>query len=183
MQLREPQLPGSLEDTPLTYVNSLEQLQELQEQLTSVKEFAVDLEHHSYRSFQGFLCLMQVSTRDHDYLVDVLELRHHMNLLQDPFTNPSIVKVMHGADWDVQWLQRDFGIYVVNLFDTGQASRVLNLPRYSLSFLLQYCCNVQAGKQYQLANWRIRSVQPSVCPSVRPSVRLSVTPVFPDDIS
>ena len=67
-------------------------------------------------------------------------------------------KVMHGADWDVQWLQRDFGIYVVNLFDTGQASRVLNLPRYSLSFLLQYCCNVQADKQYQLADWRIRSV-------------------------
>jgi len=130
--LYHPQLPGSLEDTPLTYVNSLEQLQELREQLTSVKEFAVDLEvgsmvwcsssplphtltltltltpshlhyhplppslppqHHSYRSFQGFLCLMQVSTRDHDYLVDVLELRHHMNLLQDPFTNPSIVKV------------------------------------------------------------------------------------------
>ena len=42
--LYHPQLPGSLEDTPLTYVNSLEQLQELQEQLTSVKEFAVDLE-------------------------------------------------------------------------------------------------------------------------------------------
>ena len=42
--LYHPQLPGGLEDTPLTYVNSLEQLQELREQLTSVKEFAVDLE-------------------------------------------------------------------------------------------------------------------------------------------
>ena len=63
---------------------------------------------------------------------------------------------MHGADMDIQWLQRDFGIYVVNLFDTGQASRVLGLPRYSLAFLLQYCCDVQAEKQYQLADWRIR---------------------------
>ena len=63
---------------------------------------------------------------------------------------------MHGADWDIPWLQRDFGIYVVNLFDTGQASRVLALPKFSLAYLLQYCCNVQADKQYQLADWRIR---------------------------
>jgi len=28
---------------------------------------------------------------------------------------------MHGADHDVLWLQRDFGLYLVNLFDTGQA--------------------------------------------------------------
>lgn len=27
---------------------------------------------------------------------------------------------MHGADRDIVWLQRDFGIYVCNLFDTGQ---------------------------------------------------------------
>lgn len=27
---------------------------------------------------------------------------------------------MHGADRDIMWLQRDFGIYVCNMFDTGQ---------------------------------------------------------------
>ncbi len=48
---------------------------------------------HSYRSYLGFTCLMQVSTRDHDYIIDALELRHHMNILLDPFTNPRIVKV------------------------------------------------------------------------------------------
>jgi len=74
---------------------------------------------------------------------------------------------MHGADWDVQWLQRDFGIYVVNLFDTGQASRVLNLPRYSLSFLLQYCCNVQADKQ------PTGRLEDTVCPTICLSICLS----------
>lgn len=71
-------------------------------------------------------------------------------------TRFSLLQVLHGADWDVTWLQRDFGIYIVNLFDTGQASRVLGLPRYSLAFLLEYCCGVKADKQYQLADWRIR---------------------------
>lgn len=65
---------------------------------------------------------------------------------------------MHGADWDIPWLQRDFGLYVVNLFDTGVASHVLELPKHSLAFLLQYCCGVEADKQYQLADWRIRSL-------------------------
>lgn len=27
---------------------------------------------------------------------------------------------MHGADRDIIWLQRDFGIYICNMFDTGQ---------------------------------------------------------------
>ncbi|CAI8057829.1 Exosome component 10 [Geodia barretti] len=99
---------------------------------------------------------MQISTRNHDYIIDTLELRHLMYRLLDPFTDPRIVKVMHGADWDIPWLQRDFGLYVVNLFDTGVASHVLQLPKHSLAFLLQYCCGVEADKQYQLADWRIR---------------------------
>lgn len=88
-----------------------------------VREFAVDLEHHSYRSYQGFVCLAQISTRDEDFLVDTLELRHHMHVLAPAFANPAIVKVLHGADRDVLWLQCDFGLYVVNMFDTGQAAR------------------------------------------------------------
>lgn len=46
-------------------------------------------------------------------------------MLLDVFTDPKIVKVMHGSDSDIVWLQRDFGLYIVNLFDTGQATRVL----------------------------------------------------------
>lgn len=50
---------------------------------------------------------------------------------------------MHGADWDVIWLQRDFGIYIANLFDTGQAVRVLNHPRFGLGHMLERLCKVK----------------------------------------
>ena len=32
------------------------------------------------------------------------------------------MQVFHGADGDIVWLQRDFHIYVVNLFDTAKVS-------------------------------------------------------------
>ena len=64
-----------LDETPLSYIDTLPALKELAGELASASEIAVDLEAHSYRSFQGFCCLMQLSTRRADYLVDVLALR------------------------------------------------------------------------------------------------------------
>ena len=64
-----------VDETPLTYIDTLPALKELAGELASASEVAVDLEAHSYRSFQGFCCLMQLSTRRADYLVDVLALR------------------------------------------------------------------------------------------------------------
>lgn len=44
----------------------------------------------------------------------------------------------------------------MNMFDTGQASRVLQYPHFSLAYLLQKFCGINAQKQYQLADWRQR---------------------------
>ncbi|EKX38530.1 hypothetical protein GUITHDRAFT_59898, partial [Guillardia theta CCMP2712] len=130
--------------------------------LSGCKEFAVDLEHHSLRSFQGFTCLMQISTREQDFIVDTIELRSCIHLLLPAFTDPKITKVFHGADSDVRWLQRDFGLYIVNMFDTGQASRVLEFPSYGLAYLLHRFCEEEADKQYQLADWRVRPLTPEM---------------------
>ena len=83
-------------------------------------------------------------------------------------------QVFHGAESDIEWLQRDFGLYVVNMFDTGQAARVLNLARYSLAHLLQVYCQVEADKQFQLSDWRIRSVHTHSFSSHLPLGLLSV---------
>lgn len=69
---------------------------------------------------------MQISTRTHDFLVDTLKVKEILgDKLRDIFDNPEITKVLHGADYDIEWLQKDFSLYVVNMFDTGQAARVL----------------------------------------------------------
>ncbi|KAJ3587152.1 hypothetical protein NHX12_013542 [Muraenolepis orangiensis] len=152
----EPQMFRPLADTKCSFINTLEDLVLLNETLCKVSEFAVDLEHHSYRSFLGLTCLMQVSTREEDYIIDTLELRSQLYLLNEVFTDPAIVKVFHGADSDIEWLQKDLGLYVVNMFDTHQASRALNHARHSLEHLLKLLCGVESDKRFQLADWRIR---------------------------
>uniref|UniRef100_A0A8D2FRI5 Exosome component 10 n=1 Tax=Theropithecus gelada TaxID=9565 RepID=A0A8D2FRI5_THEGE len=155
-QKPQPQLYRPIEETPCHFISSLDELVELNEKLLNCQEFAVDLEHHSYRSFLGLTCLMQISTRTEDFIIDTLELRSDMYILNESLTDPAIVKVFHGADSDIEWLQKDFGLYVVNMFDTHQAARLLNLGRHSLDHLLKLYCNVDSNKQYQLADWRIR---------------------------
>ena len=131
----------------------------------AIREVAIDLEAHSYRSFLGFVCLMQISVRwppsaslfKNDVIIDTLALRPHLGpLLLPMFANPSICKIMHGADSDVIWLQRDFGIYVVNLFDTHQAAVELSLPSRSLASLLKIYAGVTVDKTHQLSDWRER---------------------------
>lgn len=141
---------------PFQYIDNIDDLHILVDDLKDSTEIAVDLEHHSIRSFQGITCLMQISSRDSDYIIDTIKLRAHMNLLLPVFSNPRILKVFHGCDSDISWLQRDFGLYVVNCFDTYFASKLLNFPSFSLAYLLNTFVGIKVNKKYQLADWRQR---------------------------
>uniref|UniRef100_A0A182QEF5 HRDC domain-containing protein n=1 Tax=Anopheles farauti TaxID=69004 RepID=A0A182QEF5_9DIPT len=157
----EPQEPPLLEQTELMFVDQVSQVGDLLRELQAASEIAIDLEHHSYRSYQGFTCLMQLSTRSKDYIVDTLSLRDELHVLNEVFTDPKKLKVLHGSISDIEWLQRDLGLYVVNMFDTGEAARVLQFSRIGLQFLLRHYCNIDTDKAFQLADWRIRPIPPN----------------------
>lgn len=153
---RKPIEPPDLDQTPIHMVENVEQLEEMCQHIEAQSEFAVDVEHHSYRSFQGITCLLQISSRTHDFVIDAIKLRSELYRLNRSFTNPNIVKVFHGADCDILWLQRDFGVYVVNLFDTSRAAKLMKFAYLSLAFLMRHYCNEEPDKSYQLADWRER---------------------------
>lgn len=148
--------PLKMEETPLLYVDEIKNLKQMAQELKNATEISVDVEHHSYRTFQGITCLLQISTRTKDYVIDTLALREELHILNEVFTNPKILKVFHGADSDVEWLQRDLSIYIVNMFDTHQAAKRLGMARLSLAFLLKRYCQIDADKSLQLADWRMR---------------------------
>jgi cation-transporting P-type ATPase D len=133
------------------WVETESQLKELAEILAKEQVFAVDTEQHSLRSFLGFTALIQISTHEEDFLVDTIALHDVMSILRPVFSDPNICKVFHGADNDVIWLQRDFHIYVVNMFDTAKACEVLSKPQRSLAYLLETVCGVATNKLLQVS--------------------------------
>ncbi|KAL9052322.1 MAG: hypothetical protein Q9162_005466 [Coniocarpon cinnabarinum] len=156
-----PQHYKPFAETSATFVDSEDGLESMLGELTKAKEIAIDLEHHDYRTYIGMVSLMQISTRDRDWIVDTLKpWRRKLEALNQVFTDPRILKVFHGAHMDIIWLQRDLGLYIVGLFDTYFAARVLGYPGKSLAYLLKHFINFDAQKQYQTADWRIRPLPP-----------------------
>lgn len=66
------------------------------EHLKNASEIAIDLEHHDAHSYIGLVSLMQISTRDHDWIVDTLKpWRRRLEKLNEVFADPKIVKVRY----------------------------------------------------------------------------------------
>lgn len=63
-------------------------------ELKQAREIAVDLEHHDEHSYIGLVSLMQISTREKDWVIDTLKpWRHQLQILNEVFADPQIMKV------------------------------------------------------------------------------------------
>lgn len=136
-------------------VTKAERLSEVAAILCRQSEVAVDLEMDSLHHYQEKVCLMQVSTRSESWLIDPLALKD-LSPLAAPLGDPRILIVMHGADYDIRSLHRDFGIEVHNLFDTMLASRFLGITEFGLAALLKARFGIELNKKYQKADWSKR---------------------------
>ncbi|KAL0050003.1 hypothetical protein WJX82_002589 [Trebouxia sp. C0006] len=153
---RHTDMPASIVQSTCKWIASVSDLQALVQSLQSIEMLAVDVEHHHLHSYLGFVCLLQLSTGKTDYLVDALALHDHMHLLRPIFADTSVLKVVHGGDNDVLWLQRDYHIYMVNVFDTEKACQALGRHQRSLAKLLDKYCQVTTDKSFQKSDWRVR---------------------------
>ena len=111
-------------------------------------------------------CLLQITTnKGREYVIDVLApgVWDLVGELAPLFANPKIVKIGHSiGGLDVRSLHRDFGIFVVNAFDTYEAAKCLKLPGLGLAkvcanYGLPDCKIYQSLKdKYQKCDWRQR---------------------------
>ena len=93
---------------------------------------AVDTESNSLYVYQEQVCLIQISVPGTDYLVDSLA-PIDISGLGPLLADPGVLKVLHGAEYDLIVLHRDFQFTVTNLFDTMWASRILGCPAHGLA--------------------------------------------------
>ena len=140
---------------PPVWVNTIEQLSTMAQDLAIQPRIAVDTESNSLHAYRERVCLLQFSSAKSDYIVDPLALRD-LSLLSPIFSNPKIEKVFHAAEYDLICLRRDFNFTFANLFDTMHAARVLGYPAVGLDKLLGDKFGIKMDKRHQKADWAER---------------------------
>ena len=147
------------EETPLVMIESAKALRGLVATLSRAKVIGVDTESDSSYSYQEKVCLVQISDMDTDYIIDPLAVGD-MSALAEILSDKSIVKVLHGGDYDVVCLKRDFGFEIRGLFDTLIAAQLTGLERIGLADLIGRFFGIDIDKVYQRHNWALRPLRP-----------------------
>ncbi len=142
------------------WVRTPEALVQLAASLRGTQTLAVDSESDSLHHFPEKVCLVQLATPDGVvFLVDPLALRD-LGPLAAIFADRSVVKVMHGAAYDLAVMKRDFGFECAGLFDTVVAAQFLGMPEVGLAALLRQVLDVEAGESRQKDDWAARPLLP-----------------------
>lgn len=137
---------------PALYIEHDKNLKQLVKKLRNESLLAIDTESNSLYAYQERVCLIQLSTRTHDYIIDPLRIAD-MSPLGDLLVDPKIEKVFHAAEYDLMCLKRDYSFTLVNLFDTMVAARICGVKALGLNRLLAEYCGVNVDKSHQRDDW------------------------------
>ena len=136
---------------PPTLVADTASLVELVARLRDEPVVAFDTESNSFHVYRERVCLLQLSTRTSDWVVDPLSVDPAP--LGEVLCDPRRETVLHGADYDVRCLHREWGWRLPRLFDTMAAARRLGRVGLGLSALVEQQFGVRLSKSFQRADW------------------------------
>ncbi len=142
-------------------IENRKSLEQLVEMLLLEPEIGVDTEEDSLYSYYYKVCLIQISTRDRDFLIDTIAL-NDLSPLGAVMASQKVEKIFHAAVNDILSMKRDFDFDFVNIFDTQIAARLIGWEYTSLSFLLEQKFGVILNKKFQKANWGKRPLPPEL---------------------
>ncbi len=137
------------------FIESESELEDISNDLLKEKIIGVDLEADSMHCFKEKICLIQIATAQQAFLIDPFEfngISPFLKVLEDG----KIIKIFHGADFDIRSLDRDYNTKVHNLFDTEIACRFLGIKERGLGALLKKNFNIESNKKFQKADWSNR---------------------------
>jgi ribonuclease D len=151
--------PIELPDLGYVYVDSAAALAAAVEILKDCKVLGIDTESDSFFSYEESCCLVQITGEGtQDFVIDPLEI-DDLSALGPLMADPDVVKIFHGADYDVVSMKRDFGYEVRNIFDTMIAAQATGHERFGLGDLVALYFGVKLNKRYQRHDWSSRPLK------------------------
>ena len=128
--------------------------------LSTAEKIAVDTEADSRHRYPEKVCLIQLSDGEHTYVIDTLASLDYSGL-DAVFADGTVCKVLHGADFDIRGINRDFGFGFAHCYATSIAARVAGFERLGLAALLEEILGVSIPKDQRLqsADWSRRHLE------------------------
>jgi ribonuclease D len=160
---------GRLAGSPVSeLIESAAGIESLAAELERAPDIALDTEGNSFHAHRDRVCLIQLAVglpvpgsspaEPRIFLVDPLAVDPRP--LAPIFADPRHRLVVHGGDFDVRSLRRDFGFTFGRMFDTMLAAQTLKLPELGLVALLKRELDVTIGKGEQRSDWGKRPLRP-----------------------
>lgn len=145
---------------PVEFITTSQKLSDLTDEISRLERIAVDTETNSRHGYPERVCLIQIATFEKAYLLDPLMI-DDMSPLGLVLADDSVQKVMHAADQDVRWLERDWGFRTRNVFDTSVAARFAGKSRLGLGNLLFEMLSISIAKdpRMQRSDWARRPLE------------------------
>jgi ribonuclease D len=139
----------------LQYLDTPAQVELFLDDISGIREIAIDTEGASFHRFIDRIYLLQITTRDRSAIIDPLPIGVPARL-GDILEDPAVEVVFHDADYDLRLLHQDYGWHVNNIFDTRIAAQLLGIKSFGLAALLEQFFGVTLDKKHQRADWSLR---------------------------
>jgi ribonuclease D len=145
---------------PASVVTTQQALTELVAHLRASGSFGYDSEFIGELTYIPKLCVIQVASATRVALIDPLaglELREFWELIADP----SVEKIVHAGQQDIEPVFRSIGKPAANLFDTQIATGFIGMAYpVALGKLVQELVGVRLGKALTFSHWDQRPLSP-----------------------
>ena len=140
-------------------IRSLHELESLLVSSSDDGLCAIDTEADSLHRYRESLCLVQFARGGESVLIDPIEIEDLAPL--GSYLSATTVW-MHGADYDMTMLKREFGSLPPVVYDTQIGARLLGERRFGLADLVERYFGVVLSKSSQKADWGKRPLSPKM---------------------
>ncbi len=129
--------------------------------LAGSDSLAIDTESDSFYHYYEKICLLQLADASgRVWLVDPLVVPD-LSSLGPIFASPRVEKVIHGAEYDLSLMKRDFAFEIGPLFDTQIGAQFVGRRAFGLQALLEAELGITLSKSAQRCDWSVRPLAES----------------------
>ncbi len=129
---------------------------------------ALDSESNSMFVYKEQVCLLQLNAGGALFVVDPLALGVTSKAITTTGPSAALLKLkpglerndrplyLHGGEYDVAVVRRDFGIVLGGVYDSQQAASLLGHEKTGYGSLVELLCGVKLGKAFATYDWATR---------------------------